>query len=111
VAVEAAKRRLSAAEATEVALPGGGAPLRLTRADAEAAAAPLLARALAPVDAALREAGMGPDDVDDVVLVGGATRLLAVRERVAAAFEGRALHFGLDPDTAIAVGAARAYNC
>jgi molecular chaperone DnaK (HSP70) len=119
-AVEAAKRRLSTLDETDVPLPcadgdaASCAPqrtLRLTRAAAEAAVEPLLERALAPIDAALREAGMSPDDVDDVVLVGGATRLLAVRARVGGAFEGRALHYDVDPDTAIAVGAARAYNC
>jgi molecular chaperone DnaK (HSP70) len=119
VAVEAAKRRLSTLDVTDVPLPSdadadaSGAPrtLRLTRAAAEAAVAPLLERSLAPIDAALREAGMTPEDVDDVVLVGGATRLLAVRARVGEAFAGRALHYDVDPDTAIAVGAARAYNC
>lgn len=110
VAVEAAKRRLSDADTTEIALPGGTA-LPLSRAAADAAVAPLLARALAPVDAALREADLGPDGIDDVVLVGGATRLLAVRALVGEAFEGKPLHYDVDPDTAIAVGAARAYNC
>ena len=110
VACEAAKRALGAGESAQLALPGGG-EMTLTRAAADAAVAPLLERALTPVDVALREAGMSADDVDDVVLVGGATRLEALRERVGVAFHGRALHTEVDPDTAIAVGAARAYNC
>ena len=110
MACEAAKRALGTGGAAPLSLPGGG-ELTLTRAAADAAVAPLLERALEPVDAALREAGLGADDVDDVVLVGGATRLQALRERVGAAFHGRALHTEVDPDTAIAVGAARAYNC
>ena len=110
VACEAAKRALGTGTEAPLALPFGG-ELTLTRAAADAAVAPLLERALQPVDSALREAGLGADDVDDVVLVGGATRLEALRERLVAAFHGRALHTEVDPDTAIAVGAARAYNC
>ena len=110
VACEAAKRALGTGAAAALALPRGG-ELTLTRAAADAAVTPLLERALQPGDAALREAGLGADDVDDVVLVGGATRLQALRERVGEAFHGRALHTEVDPDTAIAVGAARAYNC
>jgi molecular chaperone DnaK (HSP70) len=111
VAAERAKCALSTADAAPLPLPNNAGVLTLTRAAAETASAELLERSLAPIDAALREAGLSPADVDDVVLVGGATRLVAVRQRVAAAFEGRRLHTGVDPDTAIAVGAARAYNC
>ena len=69
-------------------------------------------RAVAPIWSALEAADLAPGDIDDVVLVGGASQLRAVRERVSAAFGGaKALHLGLDPDTAIAIGAARAYNC
>lgn len=110
VACEAAKCALGTGRSAALSLPGGG-EMTLTRAAADAAVEPLLQRALTPVDAALREAGLGGDDVDDVVLVGGATRLEALRERVGDAFHGRALHTEVDPDTAIAVGAARAYNC
>ena len=110
VAVEAAKRRLSAENEAQVHLPGG-ATFTLTVDDAERAVTPLLERAIQPIDTALRSAGLGAGDIDDVVLVGGASQMRAVRRLVGAAFEGRTLHLGLDPDTAIAIGAARAYNC
>jgi len=111
VAVEAAKRGLSAApEGVWLPLPGGGR-LALGEAEVREAVGGLLARAAEPIWRALEAAALETGDVDDVVLVGGASQLAAVRERVAAAFGGRKLHTGLDPDTAIAVGAARAYNC
>jgi molecular chaperone DnaK (HSP70) len=111
LAVEAAKRALSShPEGVHLALPGGGAVV-LSEAEAAAAVEHLLARATAPIAAALEAAALDADDVDDVVLVGGASQLAAVRARVAAAFGGRRLHTDTDPDTAIAVGAARAYNC
>jgi molecular chaperone DnaK (HSP70) len=72
----------------------------------------LLSRATTPVRDALRRAGeVSPAEVDDVVLVGGGTRLLAVRERLGEVFEGRELRDGVDPALAIAIGAARSYAC
>ncbi len=59
----------------------------------------------------LEELQLSPADIDDVVLVGGSSRLAAVRARVAAHFGGRALNVDVDPDTAIAIGAARSFGC
>ena len=58
-----------------------------------------------------RAGGVHPSEVDDVVLVGGSSRLEAVRERLGEAFGGREVRHSVDPDTAIAVGAARSYAC
>ena len=112
-AVEAAKRRLTRSpEGVTFELPGpGGFQFRLEAADAAAAVAGLLSRAAAPIGEVLERAALSAEEVDDVVLVGGASQLGAVRQVVAAAVGGRELHLGLDPDTAIAIGAARAYNC
>lgn len=110
-AVEAAKRALSVGDAATVEVPDGGGGVRLTREELEEVCGDLLARAEEPVGRALWEAGMGLDAVDDVVMVGGSSRLVAVQQRVQALFAGRPLHVALDPDTAIAVGAARAFGC
>jgi molecular chaperone HscA len=65
----------------------------------------LVERTLGPVKRALRDAKLKPDDVDGVVLVGGSTRLLQVRTAVAQLF-GREARTGIDPDQAVALGAA-----
>jgi molecular chaperone DnaK (HSP70) len=84
----------------------------MTRADLESACAHLLARAMAPVHEALRLAGeLAPGDIRDVALVGGSTRLRAVRARLAETFPGIDIKHGVDPDTAVAEGAARSYAC
>ena len=90
--------------------------LTLTRDDLEVACAALLDRAAAPVYAALRAAGgVGVKEITDVVLVGGSSRLAAVRARLAAIFGEERLaregDTGPDPETAVAVGAARSYAC
>ena len=90
--------------------------LTLTRDDLEVACAALLDRAAAPVYAALRAAGgVGVKEITDVVLVGGSSRLAAVRARLAAIFGEERLaregEPGPDPETAVAVGAARSYAC
>ena len=77
----------------------------LTRAVFEALVQPLVDRTLGPVKRALRDAGLKPADVDGVVLVGGSTRLLPVRRAVAQLF-GREPHTGINPDEAVALGAA-----
>ncbi|MCW8125339.1 Fe-S protein assembly chaperone HscA [Microbulbifer halophilus] len=67
---------------------------------------PLIARTLRSCKRALRDADLGAEDIDEVVLVGGSTRTLRVRERVEAYF-GRAPHADIDPDQVVAIGAAR----
>ncbi|PXW94308.1 molecular chaperone HscA [Sphaerotilus hippei] len=66
---------------------------------------PLVERTLGPVKRALRDAKIKPVDVDGVVMVGGSTRMLAVRRAVAGLF-GREPYTGIDPDQAVALGAA-----
>jgi molecular chaperone DnaK len=106
-AAEEAKCRLSSADATELAvtLPDGTRLARtLDRAELETLIAPLVARTLLPCRKALKDAGMRPEEVDEVVLVGGSTRIPLVREQVRALF-GREPLCTLDPDQVVALGA------
>jgi molecular chaperone DnaK (HSP70) len=77
----------------------------ITRSEFELLCSPLFDRMLAPVHAALSEAGLAVGDVSDVVLVGGSTRIPRVRSMLADLF-GRWPHCTIDPDQAVAVGAA-----
>ncbi|MEK8033396.1 Fe-S protein assembly chaperone HscA [Ideonella sp. DXS29W] len=77
----------------------------LTRATLEAQTVRLVERTLGPVRRALRDAGLRPADVKGVVLVGGATRMPLVR-RTVAQFFGREPYTDIDPDQAVALGAA-----
>jgi len=78
---------------------------RFTLQEFEALIRPLVDRTLAPVRQALEDAGLEPRDVDEVVLVGGSTRVPLVRRLVEELF-GRAPHSDLNPDEVVAVGAA-----
>ncbi len=78
---------------------------KLSRADFEALIEPLIKRTLRPCRRALRDAGLSIDDIQDVVMVGGSTRIPRVRECVAEFFE-RAPMVDIDPDKVVAVGAA-----
>ena len=71
---------------------------------------PLLGRLRAPIEQALRDARLKPRDLDSLVLVGGATRMLAVQQLVATLF-GRLPYRHLDPDTIVALGAATQAAC
>jgi Fe-S protein assembly chaperone HscA len=77
----------------------------LTRADFEARIRPLVDRTLGPVKQALADAGLEPREIDEVVLVGGSTRVPLVRRLVAELF-GRTPHNDLNPDEVVALGAA-----
>ena len=79
--------------------------LTITRAEFEALIAPLIDRSIAKCKAALRDAGLSPADVNEVVLVGGSTRIPYVRRRVEEFF-GRKPHTELNPDEVVAMGAA-----
>jgi len=108
LAAEAAKRRLSDHDAAvvEIELPDGDTFLRTVhREEFEALVAPLIERTLAPCRRVLADAGLTADQVDEVVLVGGSTRVPAVREAVRALF-GREPHTSLNPDEVVALGAA-----
>jgi molecular chaperone HscC len=112
-ACELAKRRLSRDDTTRVVAPGlalaGGGALDLdeavTRAQAEDRWAPILDRIRGPVHRALRDARLDPQRIDEVLLVGGATRMPCV-PRLAAKLLGRLPLATLPPDEAVALGAA-----
>lgn len=106
-AAEQAKRDLGGAEATTVAFDAGGASQRiaLTRAEFEEASAELLQRLRRPIERTLRDAGLDLQALDEVVLVGGASRMPMVRQLVTRLF-GRLPLRTIDPDLAIAQGAA-----
>jgi molecular chaperone HscA len=104
----AAKEALTAREAValEVALPGGGVwSGELTRVCFDALADPLIQKTLTACRRTLRDAGLSADQVKDVVMVGGSTRIQRVRERVADFF-GREPLVDIDPDRVVAIGAA-----
>ncbi|MFM1823526.1 MAG: hypothetical protein RI967_1792 [Planctomycetota bacterium] len=107
VAAEEAKIALAdrARVEVEAALAGGPRRFALDRETLDALAAPFVARTLAACDRALRDAELAPSDIDRVVLVGGSTRLAAVRTAVARHF-GREPYLALDPDRVVALGAA-----
>ena len=109
-AVIAAKCDLSDADETEVRIDeAAGLPAgyrrRLSRQELEARIRPLVERTLEPCRGALADAGLEAGDVDEVVLVGGSTRIPLVRQEVEALF-GRRPHSELDPEEVVALGAA-----
>jgi len=107
LAAEAAKIRLSLEERTSLTIPFEAFVYHrdLTRAELEALIDPLVARTLPACRAALADAGMAPAEIDEVVLVGGSTRVPLVRQRVEALF-GKTPHSQLNPDEVVALGAA-----
>src|SRR5437764_675732 len=104
---EAAKIRLSTDERTTLTIPFAGFTYRrdITRAELERLVEPLVTRTLGPARRALADAGLEPKDIDQVVLVGGSTRVPLVRRRVQELF-GKAPHSQLNPDEVVALGAA-----
>jgi molecular chaperone DnaK len=112
-AAEKAKCELSTTIQTEINLPfitaDASGPkhlvLTLTRAKLEALVADLVDRTLGPCRQAMQDAGVTPKDIDEVILVGGQTRMPKVREVVKQLF-GKEPHMGVNPDEVVAVGAA-----
>ena len=95
----------------DVLLPGGTRYAReITREQFDGLIAPVIARTAGPVRQALKDAGVTPEQVDEVVMVGGSTRIPAVRTLVAGLFgmeaRGKTLHTELNPDEVVALGAA-----
>src|SRR3982075_1188396 len=112
-AAEKAKIELSSATQTDVNLPFITADqngpkhlnIKLSRAKLEALVDDLIQRTIDPCKAALKDAGLQPSQIDEVVLVGGQTRMPKVQETVQKLF-GREPHKGVSPDEVVAVGAA-----
>ena len=103
-----AKHELSQAEEATIGfeLPDGRAYLRkFSRAEFDKAVEPIVARTMRPVKMALADAKLKPSEIDEVVLVGGSTRIPLVRKTVGEYF-GRAPHVELNPDEVVALGAA-----
>jgi len=113
-AAEKAKVELSQLMETEINLPfvtaDASGPkhlaLKLTRAKLEQLMEDLLQRTVGPVKQALADAGVTADKIDEVVLVGGSTRIPRVVEIVKSLFNGKEPHKGVNPDEVVAVGAA-----
>jgi molecular chaperone DnaK len=80
--------------------------LNLTRANFNALTKDLVDRCRGPVEQALKDAKLTPADIDEVVLVGGSTRILAVQELVKQMTGGKDPHQGVNPDEVVAIGAA-----
>jgi molecular chaperone DnaK len=112
-AAEKAKVELSSSTQTEVNLPfitaDASGPkhlnVKLTRAKLEALVEDLVARTVDPCKAALKDAGLKPNEIDEVILVGGMTRMPKIQETVKNFF-GREPHRGVNPDEVVAIGAA-----
>jgi molecular chaperone DnaK len=113
-AAEKAKIELSSTSTTEINLPyitaDASGPkhlvMSLSRAKLEDLVADLVEKTKAPVLAAMKDAGLKPSDIDEVILVGGQTRMPAVVEAVKAMFGGKEPHKGVNPDEVVAIGAA-----
>jgi molecular chaperone DnaK len=112
-AAEKAKCELSSSMETDINLPFITADqngpkhlnMKLTRSKLEALCADLIDRTEAPCRQALKDAGLSPSEIHEVILVGGMTRMPAVQERVKKIF-GKDPHKGVNPDEVVAVGAA-----
>ena len=112
-AAEKAKIELSSTTSTEINLPYiipvNGIPKHLvktlTRAKFEQLADKLIQATIPPCEQALKDAGLKPSDIDEVILVGGSTRIPAVQE-IVQKFFGKAPSKGVNPDEVVAVGAA-----
>src|ERR1700687_2723470 len=113
-AAEKAKIELSQMQETDINLPfltaNASGPkhlqLKLTRAKLEQLMEDILQRTIGPTKQALSDAGITPDKIDEVVLVGGSTRIPRVLQIVKDLFGGKEPHKGVNPDEVVAVGAA-----
>ncbi|HSG72722.1 MAG TPA: Hsp70 family protein, partial [Planctomycetaceae bacterium] len=112
-AAEKAKKELSSSQATDINLPfitadASGAKhlqMSISRAEFERLVDSLIERCRGPVENALKDAKLSKGDIDEVVLVGGSTRIPKVQELVKAMF-GKEPHRGVNPDEVVSVGAA-----
>ncbi|MCL2491534.1 MAG: molecular chaperone DnaK [Coriobacteriia bacterium] len=110
---ERAKKELSTAESAHINLPfitaDSSGPKHLdytmTRGEFEKLTSSLLERTRGPVEQAIKDAGVSTDDLDEVILVGGSTRMPAVQE-IVKSITGKDPHMGVNPDEVVAMGAA-----
>ena len=100
-----AKEDLSSADSAEIAVESLAYRRRITRAEFDKLIEPIVERTLKSCRLALQDAGLQPSGIDEVVMVGGSTRIPLVLSRVQALF-GRVPHTGLNPDEVVALGAA-----
>ncbi|HKX64688.1 MAG TPA: molecular chaperone DnaK [Rhizomicrobium sp.] len=113
-AAEKAKIELSSAQQTEVNLPfitaDASGPkhltIKITRAKLEQLVEDLIQKTVGPVKQALKDAGVTASQIDEVILVGGMTRMPKVQEAVKQIFGGKEPHKGVNPDEVVAIGAA-----
>lgn len=113
-AAEKAKKELSGQQSTDINLPfitadASGAKhlqMTVTRAEFERMVDHLIERCRKPVENALRDAKLSPSQIDEVVLVGGSTRVPKVQEFVKKMFGGKEPHRGVNPDEVVSIGAA-----
>ncbi|MBS0206135.1 MAG: molecular chaperone DnaK [Planctomycetes bacterium] len=113
-AAEKAKKELSGQQSTDINLPfitadATGAKhlqMTVTRAEFERMVDHLIERCRKPVESALRDAKLSPSQIDEVVLVGGSTRVPKVQEFVKKMFGGKEPHRGVNPDEVVSIGAA-----
>ncbi len=104
-ATNKAKEELSSVEETAISIPSLGYSRKLTRQEFDTLIEPVVERTLKSCRQALQDAGLKPDAVNEVVMVGGSTRIPLVRTRVQELF-GRVPHTSLNPDEVVALGAA-----
>jgi len=113
-ACEKAKKELSSAQSTDLNLPfitaDASGPkhlqMAITRSKLEQLLDPFIERCRGPVKQAMQDAHLGPSEIDEVVLVGGSTRVPKVQQLVRDMFGGKEPHKGVNPDEVVAVGAA-----
>ncbi|MCW5547695.1 MAG: molecular chaperone DnaK, partial [Opitutaceae bacterium] len=113
-AAEKAKKELSSQQTTDINLPfisydASGAKhlqMSISRSDFERLIDDLVERCRIPVENALKDAKLSPEQIDEIVLVGGSTRVPKVQEMVKKIFKGKEPHRGVNPDEVVSIGAA-----
>lgn len=108
-ACEKAKRELSFAQSINISCdnlaPDEDLELSVTRAKFESLCQPLFEKCLPPIEQVLRDAGLKKEQVDDIVLVGGSTRIPYIQNSLSEFFGGKPLNKSINPDEAVATGA------
>ncbi len=113
-AAESAKKELSSAMETEINLPFITADatgpkhlvVKLTRAKFEGMIADLVEETMTHIDTALKDAGLGKNEINEIIMVGGSTRVPLVQKKVSEYFGGKELNKSVNPDEVVALGAA-----